>query len=586
MKLIIREYLSMLKESRELDALLPDLLLAMGFDLLSRPGIGSRQYGVDLSAIGIDPKDQTEKLFLLTVKEGDLTRSNWDSGKNAVRPSLNEIQDSYLRTRVRPEHESLPKKIILATGGELKQDVETDWVNYVHSYAREHPKYGKIEFDFWGGDALTLLVDQFLLDEYLFPESTQKYLRKTIALADQNEDEPRYFYELIEETLFKRDLPKDKEKKSAKKQRQKALHLLNLSLNIVFHWCQEADNLRPALLCAERAVLRTWDWIRQSDLFSCETTLGEFLQIFFSYFHVANNYAIKIQPHCFVKDGLFGYGMVDELEYPLRAFEVIGNLGLLGISHWYFAQTYQDEENRSSHFEQAQAVAQSLADLIQNNPSASSPRYDSHAIDISLGLLALTTTGYNEQAAKWIRDISIHTVRAYQLGKNFPIASDSYDQLIAMRFGQASPKEKLMELSTLLPMLADWYAILDLTDEYQLFQESMSKIFPNTDFQLWYPDEETDTYLYSRNAGYAGGITIASLRLPKFLDDLKTQIICLREQQQAFRQLSCFTHGFPALALISSRHFRTPVIPAYWQHDVSPPHSVSQSNVSNDENGG
>lgn len=584
MKLIIREYLSMLKESGELDVLLPDLLLAMGFDLLSRPGIGPRQFGVDLSAIGVDPKDQKEKLFLLTVKEGDLTRSDWDFGQNAVRQSLNEIQDSYLRTRVRPEHESLPKKIILVTGGELKQNVEPDWVNYVHSHTGEHSKYGKIEFDFWGGDALTLLIDQFLLDEYLFPESAQKYLRKTIALADQNEDEPRYFYELIEETLFKRDLPKDKGKKSAKKQRQKALHLLNLSLNIVFHWCQEADNLRPALLCAERAVLRTWDWIRQSDLFSCETTLGEFLQIFFSYFHVANNYAIKIQPHCFVKDGLFGYGMVDELEYPLRTFEVIGTLGLLGISHWYFAQIYQDEENRSNHFEQAQAVAESLANLIQKNPSASSPRYDSHAIDISLGLLALAASGYNEQAAKWLRDISIHTVRAYQIGKNFPIASDSYDQLIAMRFGQAPPKEKLMDLSTLLPMLADWYAILDLADEYQPFRKSMSKIFPNTNLQLWYPDEETDTYLYSRNAGYASGITVASLRLPKTLDELKVQIIRLHEQQQAFRQLSCVIHGFPTLALISSRHFRTPVIPAYWQQYVSTLHTTSQKSGNDDEN--
>jgi hypothetical protein len=572
----------MLKESRELDALLPDLLLAMGFDLLSRPGVGPRQFGVDLSATGIDPKDQTEKLFLLTVKEGNLTRSDWDSGKNAVRQSLNEIQDSYLRTRVRPEHEKLPKKIVLVTGGELKQDVEPDWVNYVHSHAGVHPKYGRIEFDFWGGDALTLLIDRFLLDEYLFPESTQKHLRKTIALADQNEDEPRYFYELIEEILFRSDLSKDKEKKSAKQQRQKAFHLLNLSLNIVFHWCQEANNLKPALLCAERTVLRAWDWIRQADLFSCKATFEEFLQIFFSYFNIANNYAIKIQPHCFVKDGFFGYGMVDELEYPLRTFEVIGTLGLLGISHWYFAQAYQDEENRGSHFEQAQAVAESLAALIQNNPSASSPRYDNHAIDISLGLLALTTTGHNDYAAKWIRAISIHIVRAYQLGKNFPIASDSYDQLIAMRFGQAPPKEKLMDLSTLLPILADWYAILDLTDEYQLFQESMAKVFPSTDFQLWYPDEQTDTYIYSRNAGYASGITVASLRLPKTLDELKVQIIRLREQQQSFRQLSCFTHGFPSLALMSSRHFRTPVIPAYWQHDVITPHLTSQNNVDED----
>ncbi len=186
MKLLIREYLSMLKESGEIDALLPDLLLMMGIDLLSRPAVGSRQFGVDIPAVGVDPKDNKQKLFLLTVKEGDITRSSWDTGKNAVRPSLNEILDSYLRNRVRPEHEALPKKIILATGGEIKQDVEPDWVNFTHRNTATDPKYGEIEFEFWGGDQLALLIERYFLDEYLFPESAQKHLRKTIALADQN----------------------------------------------------------------------------------------------------------------------------------------------------------------------------------------------------------------------------------------------------------------------------------------------------------------------------------------------------------------------------------------------------------------
>src|SRR5262245_33440781 len=132
MKLILREYLSMLKESAELDVLLPDLLLAMGIQPLSRPARGSRQFGVDLPAFGVDPEDGQRKLFLILVKQGDITRSTWDTGIQAVRPSLNEVLDSYLRTRVRPQHQTLPKKLILATGGEMRQDVEPDWTNYVH----------------------------------------------------------------------------------------------------------------------------------------------------------------------------------------------------------------------------------------------------------------------------------------------------------------------------------------------------------------------------------------------------------------------------------------------------------------------
>ena len=112
MKLVIREYLSMLKESGELDALLPDLLLAMGIEPLSKAQVGVRQNGVDIAARGLDPDDDIDKLFLLTVKQGDLSRKNWDGGTaQALRPSLNEILDVYLNKYIDEEHQNLPKKI-------------------------------------------------------------------------------------------------------------------------------------------------------------------------------------------------------------------------------------------------------------------------------------------------------------------------------------------------------------------------------------------------------------------------------------------------------------------------------------------
>ncbi|HZF07924.1 MAG TPA: hypothetical protein VFE33_03950 [Thermoanaerobaculia bacterium] len=207
MRLVLREYLSMLKESGELDALLPDLLVSMGLDPQNRPQRGPRQFGVDLPAVGVDPEDGQRKLFLFLVKQGDITRSNWDTGAQAVRPSLNEVFDTYLSTQVLPEHQDLTKKIVLATNGEMKQSVTPNWVGYAREHAGRHPEHGEIQFGLWDADSLAILLEKYLLDEYLFPESAQKQIRKTIALADQNEDEPRYFYALIEETLFQRELP-------------------------------------------------------------------------------------------------------------------------------------------------------------------------------------------------------------------------------------------------------------------------------------------------------------------------------------------------------------------------------------------
>jgi hypothetical protein len=553
----------MLKESGELDVLLPDLLLAMGITPLSRAMKGNRQDGVDIPAVGIDPDDGIQKLFLLTAKKGDITRNEWGKAPNGVRPSLDEIREGYLRRCIRPEHQDLPKKIILTTGGELKQNAEQHWLDYIHEHSSVHSKYGQIEFDFWGGDKLSLLIDQYLLDEYLFPESVQKHLRKTIALADQNEDEPHYFYKLIAETLFNKEELQGKTTSAASK-RQKALCLLNLSLSIVFHWCREADNLKPALLCAERSVLLVWEWIRQNDLFDEEITRLKFEELFFTYFSVVVDYANKLQSHCLIQDGLFGYGEGDELEYPLRTFEVIGILGTLGIALWNLAEISGDDEIKKKYLNQIPAVAQMIAALIQNNPSASTPRYDCHSIDITLALITLTLGEHFEIAAWWVTKLSISIVRAYRIGRCFPIDTDSYNDLIAMTVGQSPPKEKLMKASVLLPVLADWFSIFNLVDTYTEFQKAVKETFTATNLMLWFPDDLTEKCLYISNAGYGSGVGL-SVELYESLDAVKQRIVKLhQDNQQTYENISCLTQGWFVIGAISSRHFRTPVMPWYW----------------------
>lgn len=71
MKLIIKEYLASLNERDQLDAILPDLLSQMGLNIISRPSIGTRQYGVDIAAVG-KLGNEPEKVYLLSVKSGDL----------------------------------------------------------------------------------------------------------------------------------------------------------------------------------------------------------------------------------------------------------------------------------------------------------------------------------------------------------------------------------------------------------------------------------------------------------------------------------------------------------------------------------
>lgn len=553
-RLVIQEYLSMLKESGELDVLLPDLLLSMGIEPISKAQVGVRQFGVDVAAVGVDPKDNVEKLFLFTIKPGDIGRNEWEGNPQSVRPSLAEIIDTYIPTHIEQKHKNLCKKVVLCCGGDLKQPAQLTWAQYT----KKHSKPDNIELELWNGEKLAIYIEKYFLDEYLFPITARKKIRKTLALLDLNEYELSHFYSLVEETLFDRKLPKSKSS-SAQKKRFKAIRLVHLSLHIVFKWAEEGGNLKPALLGAEYVLLRVWDWMRQYKLLTNKKTLAEFFKIYNTYNRIGAEYFHKIQPNCYVRDGLFGYGG-DELEYPIRTFEVIGILGILGFDQFSDSLVTRDKIS----FGSSVAIVETLIPLIRNNPAAKLPCYDGHAIDICLALLLLYCTNHKKEATEWIEELVGKISFAYRIGRHFPIASDSYEDLIDMEVGVSESKEKLMNCSTLFPILAQWCAIFDIPDIYKILRQNIEKFFTETTLQLWYPDEETENLLYKSNASRSGA-TIAPIHLPENLEDVRDHMRRIQDNVLAPSEISCIAKGFPVIGLIASRHFRTPVIPFFWQ---------------------
>ena len=60
MKQLMREYIASLGERADLEKLLPDILSEIGMKVISRPGRGTRQYGVDcLLYTSPSPRDRT-----------------------------------------------------------------------------------------------------------------------------------------------------------------------------------------------------------------------------------------------------------------------------------------------------------------------------------------------------------------------------------------------------------------------------------------------------------------------------------------------------------------------------------------------
>ena len=93
---------------------MPDLLSEIGSSFISRPAIGTTQYGTD-AAVGSGDRG-VKRMHSISIKPGDLTRSSWDSGKDAVRPSLNRIQDVYIPNHIPERYRNLPVCIAPCVG--------------------------------------------------------------------------------------------------------------------------------------------------------------------------------------------------------------------------------------------------------------------------------------------------------------------------------------------------------------------------------------------------------------------------------------------------------------------------------------
>ena len=81
--------------------------------------------------------------------------------------------------------------------------------------------------------------------------------------------------------------------------------------------------------------------------------------------------------------------------------------------------------------------------------------------------------------------------------------------------------------------------------------------------QIWYPGENTDEYLYRSNAGHQGGMAFSPIQLLDGVDEMKECIQQLSDERRDYEELSCIKQGWPILSLIASRHYRTPVLPAF-----------------------
>lgn len=566
MKLILKQYLASLKERKELDAVLPDLLSSMGMNVFISPTRGVKEYGVDIAAVG-QINNEEEKVYLFSVKSGNLTRDTWNgSADQALRPSLDEIQDSFIPSRLPPEHKGKKVVICLCFGGDINSGIRQEVSGYEQRNTRDN-----ISFEEWNGDKLSEFIQKHLLKEELLPSLSQSLLRKSLALLEEPESSSRHFSLLINEVLSN---SKDADSVAS------AITRINTCLWVLFSWCRDGRNIEAAYLSSEQALLFAWDKVkdhytgRNKPSKSFDSILDTYQQITDCYVdqclipYVEHKYALSHAVHspC-------------SIDVNFKLFDVLGRLSIKG--HWVLdslIKSYKvsppiDEESKEQEALRLRlrGITRSINLLVVNNPLLLSPYKDSQAIDLALTLTLLSGNSELDEFVKnWLSEIVNMCIFSFKSDGMYPIVHNSYEKLLEHRrkdITDSTYKNKVTEASILYPLLTVFCSLYKLDSVSQELENFTTDNLAHSTFQYWYPNKCSELNMYS-NSDMHGS---ASAKFPV------NGVLALEQIKQecgtadSFKRMSAVIKGKAPLILTACRRYRYPV-PFHYLEDLIEDH--------------
>jgi hypothetical protein len=424
MKPIIREYLASLKERGELDAILPDLLSEMGYTVFSRPSRGTRQFGVDIAAIGPSGDD---RIYLFSIKRGDLTRSEWNGPSDqALRPSLDEIFDAYIPNHLPPEHTGRRIVICPCFGGEVTEAAHEAFYGYIKCKTT-----AAVEFSVWNGDRLAGFLEEGLLREGLLSPEMRSSLRKAIAMSDEPDASFAHFVRLVDKIAATTVGTSDAKRLTAARQ-------ISISLWMLFVWAREQGNLESTYLASEYALLSVWDLAKELLLEETKSSedMGTILfELVDLHLQIWDQFVgKKILPHAGKMHAISAaVWTASPLDVNLALFNVLGRIALHGLWQvWIDCRsgdlpaTYIDR--KPDH--RIDMLADRLCALIGANPALLTPVSEEQVTDLALGFTFLAIHGRHIGDLRlWISELVKRADFSYRTRGRYPCVLREYADL-------------------------------------------------------------------------------------------------------------------------------------------------------------
>lgn len=555
MKLVFREYLASLRERAELDAVLPDLLSELGYTVLSRPTTGTRQYGVDVAALSPAVKGK-RKLYLFSLKRGDLTRADWDGTPQALRSSINEILDVYIPTWIPPELKKRDVVICLCFGGIVQEAVRQQLSLFI-----DRKTAPGLSFEEWNGDYLAELLVQGVLREQLVSPQLRSSFQKAVAMVDEPDIAFDHFAQLIRGLC---DAPS-----STARQRLTRLRQLIICLWVLFVWARDSGNLEAPYRASERAILFAWQMVR-ADLGRSSRVSED----------IGENFAELVSLHFAIWDALLGdkilpYVGVEHavsvavrssaaVDVNLKLFETLGRLAVRGLwMLWEKGRTPLPELRSDWDSKEAEQLAYQIVELIRHNGILFSPITDAQAVDIAAALLFLSMMDASAAgASSYCEGILKLVTFAYRTHSRYPTIRGDYRSLVHHPEATDEYREANTKGSTLIPLLSMFATAFGLTEGATFLAGFVEKHMKHCNMQFWAPGRDSEDKMYVGEAPH--GLALNNIPITS---DGSQAFKMVRNECTAtspFEGLSAIKLEHWPIVVLACRHYRWPLPPNLW----------------------
>lgn len=542
MRLIVKEYLSSLREKDELDLLLCDLLYLEGYNLSMRPRSGERQAGVDILAA----KDND--LLLIVVKQGDITRAAWDTNQNSVRQSMSEIIDDYIPHRLTNKYSLHNVTIVLVTNGYIHSSVEPSWSGFQvnnHSIGSR-----KINYDFWSIDDIADLCMKCSFNETLFPNQYQSYLRKILYFMEEPD------YRVSDNEKLINEYFKSIESAQSQTMRKKITTSLRMCLALLCNWAETRQLYHIALDILEYSIMKWWQLIKATNKFENAAFLSDLHECLNLYEKYVVLYSEQFSELSKCPHSLPFY---NSIEHRLIYFELIGRLCTGGL---YLLHKY------GPHNQKLNELMNILIGIINHNPFFKYPVFDDNTCEYTLLFLLLLKTERKNDLYELVNGVA-RGIMMYLINKKLPVSSNFLEDALAIEFTDGSKENLFSEYraSILFGAMLEWLSLYGDAAIYTDLAETLEKHFPQTTCSTWQIRSAEEDFLYSDNTTQYG-VSFEILPRRSCAEQLKIlQGICDKED---FSLFTYNKYSFPQLAIIASRYYHYPSDPNLWRiQDIS-----------------